>query len=156
MHVDLPSKAANPSLQVTLERAVELAQMFARVARGLSEDKSPSAEMLAMVDRGWGAHEQLVDLVPATQFNLMRAVEHAAEHDGTAAALDWYERHWPDHAPNPGRFDEAAKAWPAKSRWKEVAAAVESARLGDESPDSLEEVWRDYRLDRGYPPLHPL
>jgi hypothetical protein len=156
MPLDLPSEAANKSLQEALERAVELAQMFARVARGLAEDKAPSAEMLAMVDRGWAAHEQLADVARATQFDLMRAVEHAAEHDGTAAALDWYERHWSDHAPDPGRFDEAVKAWPARSKWKEVAAAVESARLGDESPDALQEVWRDYRHDRGYPPLHPL
>lgn len=156
MPLDLPSEAANSCLQENLERAVELAQMFARVARALAEDKAPSAEMLAVVDRGWAAHEQLADVVSATQFDLMRAVEHAAEHDGAAAALDWYERHWPDHAPDLGTFDEAVKAWPARSRWKEVAAAVESARLGEESPDSLEEVWRDYRDDRGYPPLHPL
>jgi hypothetical protein len=155
MNVDLPSEAANPSLQEALERAVELAQMFARVARRLAEDMAPSAEMLAMVDRGWSAHEQLVDVVPATQFDLMRAIEHAAAH-GTTAALDWFERHWPDHAPDPGRFDEAVKAWPADSRWKEVAAAVESARLGEESPDSMQEVWDRYRSERGYPPLHPL
>ena len=129
--------------------------MFARVARGLAEDKAPSAEMLAVVDRGWAAHEQLADVVSATQFDLMRAVEHAAEHDGTAAALDWYERHWPDHAPDPGKFDEAVKAWPGV----EVEAGRGRGRerpAGRREPDSLEEVWRDYRLDRGYPPLHPL
>jgi hypothetical protein len=153
MPVDLPSEAANPSLQETLERAVELAQMFARVARRLADDRAPSAEMLAMVDRGWAAHERLEDVATATQFDLMRAVEHAAVH-GTGAALDWFERHWPDHAPDPGKFDEAVKAWPVQSRWKEVAAAVESARLGEESPDSLQEVWHHYRHERRYPPLH--